>query len=249
MYRSVSWSIRLVHWAVFSRQTAAGLTGSALTLIPFTVSSAFYLIYWLPFHSRPSISTITAKCLPIVCLWAFVYKQGIHRSYNKLVLAGLVASCLGDALLVYTRDYFTEGLLAFAVAISIYSLAFGLRPFGAKIGAVTGALGVLCYLLLYPGLSGVMTWLCLIYTGLMTLMCWRALVRALHFLVNRKHIPWALSLIAGGFLFLISDMVLAINKFRFPIPSGDHIIMITYYAAQLSISLSVIRSSRKKSVN
>jgi uncharacterized membrane protein YhhN len=206
-------------------------------------------MYWLPFHSRPSFSTITAKCLPIVCLWAFVYKQGIHRSYNRFILAGLVASCLGDALLVYKREYFTEGLMAFAVAISIYSLAFGLRPFGAKIGAVMAPIGVLCYLLIYPGLSGVMAWLCLIYTALMTLMCWRAIVRAVQFLVDRKRFPWALSLIAGGCLFVISDVVLAVNKFRFPIPSGDHIIMITYYAAQLSISLSVIRSSRKKSVN
>ena len=222
------------------------MAGTALTLIPFTLSSAFYLIYWLPFHERPSHTTAAVKCLPIIFLWFFVYKQGIHRPYNRRILAGLVASCLGDALLVYKGDYFTVGLLSFAVAQSIYSLAFGLRPFKAKVGAVSGALGVLSYWLIYPGLTGVMTWLALIYIALLVLMFWRAVARAMQILVNRKFLPLALSLMAGGLCFVVSDFVIAFDKFRFSVPLSDYIIMITYYAAQLGISLSVIQMRKGK---
>ncbi|CAH1256384.1 TMEM86A [Branchiostoma lanceolatum] len=43
----------------------------------------------------------------------------------------------------------------------------------------------------------------------------------------------------GALLFIISDTLLGVNKFRIPIPYNRALIMTTYYAAQLGIALSV----------
>jgi uncharacterized membrane protein YhhN len=43
---------------------------------------------------------------------------------------------------------------------------------------------------------------------------------------------------AGAFWFVVSDSVLAINKFVTPIPEGKMIVMITYYLGQLLIAMS-----------
>ena len=45
----------------------------------------------------------------------------------------------------------------------------------------------------------------------------------------------------GALLFMLSDAILALNKFRAPIPQHDLIIMTTYYGAQLLIAWSVQR--------
>lgn len=47
---------------------------------------------------------------------------------------------------------------------------------------------------------------------------------------------------AGALLFCISDFTIAVNKFTHPVPYSHTIIMVTYYAAQMLIALSVIDS-------
>ena len=44
----------------------------------------------------------------------------------------------------------------------------------------------------------------------------------------------------GGILFALSDLILGLNKFVSPIPYANMLIMISYYAAQLGIALSVV---------
>eukprot|EP00118_Oscarella_pearsei_P017829 m.179287 g.179287 ORF g.179287 m.179287 type:complete len:235 (+) comp39215_c0_seq1:68-772(+) len=230
-------------------QTTAQLTGAALTLIPFTFASIFYLLYWLPGSEDPSFAKLVFKCAPMLCLWWFVYRQGIHKSYNRRILGGLVFSCVGDGLLVYTNDYFIQGLLAFAVAHGLYGMAFGLRPFKAKVGAVLGVAALISYSFIYPNLKGILTWLCLFYSIMLMLMVWRALARAWHYVTkHNKHLPWATCLVIGVSLFWLSDLVLAWDAFRMHLPWGKYFVMVTYYAAQLGISLSVIVPKRTKEV-
>jgi uncharacterized membrane protein YhhN len=48
----------------------------------------------------------------------------------------------------------------------------------------------------------------------------------------------ALMALAGALLFLVSDSVLALNRFRKAVPAAQVIILSTYYAAQMLIALS-----------
>ena len=44
-------------------------------------------------------------------------------------------------------------------------------------------------------------------------------------------------------LFVASDYILAVNKFCWPVAGERYIIMVTYYAAQFFIALSVVNSN------
>ena len=49
----------------------------------------------------------------------------------------------------------------------------------------------------------------------------------------------------GAFVFIISDSVLAINKFVVPVPHAADLIMTTYYSGQLLIALSARSASAR----
>ena len=122
----------------------------------------------------------------------------------------------------------------------LYSWAFGLRPFCAKLGVFWTAMAALVYSYLYPGLHGMMTYLVMFYIGLIAMTAWRAVARVQFF---GDLWTWTkLCAFAGSLLFIVSDVVIAIVKFRHPVPYSHHIIMVTYYAAQLGITLSVVDS-------
>src|SRR5258708_31645669 len=52
--------------------------------------------------------------------------------------------------------------------------------------------------------------------------------------------PW---IAAGALLFLVSDSVLAVNKFKTPIPYRDLLVWSTYYLGQYSIAAGFLMAS------
>jgi uncharacterized membrane protein YhhN len=225
------------------------LQSTGLRLLPFINSSLIYLVHWLPQRNGPSLWGILLKCLPIIFLCIFVgsylYRSGFSRKqrYSICILTGLIFSGLGDACLVYNKDFFIHGLLFFAVTHFLYSVAFHGKPyrFGFLLGILPIFAGV--YKILYPGLKGPLIYLCIIYGLLIIIMFWRSLAR-----INFSVLSWTKTFAClGALLFVISDTVLAINKFTVPIPYGHHIIMTTYYTAQLGIALSVVPELEKSS--
>jgi len=101
-------------------------------------------------------------------------------------------------------------------------------------------MAVLVYSYLYPGLHGIMVYLVLLYIALLALTAWRAVARVQFF---ADLWTWTkLCAFAGSLLFVLSDFVIAVDKFRHPVPYSHPIIMLTYYAAQLGITLSVVDS-------
>lgn len=69
-------------------------------------------------------------------------------------------------------------------------------------------------------------------------MAWRAVAGVQ--LCNDLWTWTKLSACIGAVLFVVSDMTIAVNKFCFPVPCSRTIIMATYYAAQMLISLSAV---------
>jgi uncharacterized membrane protein YhhN len=164
-----------------------------------------------------------------------------YYSYSRKVLAGLMFSCAGDAFLVWkSAGYFTHGIAMFAIAQVLYASAFGLRPLCIKLGMFWMAFAAVVYSYLYPGLTGIHYYFVLVYILLISSMAWRAVARVQFF---GDLWTWTkLCACAGAVCFLVSDFVIAVDKFRHPVPYSHPIIMVTYYMAQLGIALSVVDS-------
>ncbi|XP_061103126.1 lysoplasmalogenase TMEM86A-like [Conger conger] len=222
-------------------------------LLPFLKASCLYFALWLP-TSSPSWLSALVKCLPILCLWAFLLAHGtrflLAQSAARRILAGLVFSALGDAFLVWQEEgYFSHGLLMFAVAHILYSSAFGMRPLNPHAGVAVGCVSVLSYTFLYPCLSHPFTYLVGVYVALIGFMGWRAMAGVQ--LANDLWKWTRLSACLGAGLFWVSDLTIAIDKFCFSVPYSRAIIMGTYYAAQMLIALSAVEgqdveASRKR---
>ncbi|XP_063968857.1 lysoplasmalogenase TMEM86A-like [Lytechinus pictus] len=210
------------------------------SVLTYTIFSAIYVV----FRPEPSWVAIIFKTLPILCLGLLVVDTIRHAThqpkthYDVSILIGLILSGFGDAFLVYNYDpdFFILGLLHFAMAHASYIVAFGLRPFNAKLFAVSAICGCGVYSVLGSGFTRHnLTGLGILYTTLIMSMCWRALARP-PLPGNQETWTWSA---VGAILFFISDFVLGINKFRAPVPYANTIIMVTYYAGQLGIALSV----------
>jgi uncharacterized membrane protein YhhN len=121
-----------------------------------------------------------------------------------------------------------------------YAWAFGIRPLCLKCGAFWTVVATVAYSYIYPGLEGPMVYFVLLYVSLICTMAWRAVARVQFF---GDLWTWTkLCAFAGAICFLASDLVIAVDRFRHLVPYSHQIIMVTYYAAQLGISLSVVDS-------
>jgi uncharacterized membrane protein YhhN len=176
---------------------------------------------------------------PLTMLWVLVLAvqtgEGVPPLYGGLVLAGLLFSLAGDVLLMLPSDRFLAGLASFLVAHLLYVAAFASD--GAAAGPLVvllpyAALGALAYAWLRPGLGR----LGLPVAGYV------AAIAAMTGLATARWLgaPSAASALAcaGAVLFLVSDAVLAANRFRVPFASAQALILGTYFTGQCLIALS-----------
>lgn len=222
-------------------------------LVPFFKTCT---IFFVLFTDTPASETSAPwffciiKCLPIVSLILFVLLNGMNITeyyrYSRRVLIGLILSCLGDACLVWKQKYFELGIGCFAIAQVCYSRAFGWKPLNLYAGGVFAALGSLVYYFLSAGLKGIMVYLVAAYIGVICTMAWRATARIPTFNFFDDRVTWTqMSGCFGAIAFVISDLTLAVDKFLFSLPYAHPIIMVTYYAAQFGIALSVVDSQNE----
>jgi uncharacterized membrane protein YhhN len=156
--------------------------------------------------------------------------------YRALIVVGLAASLAGDVFLMLPRDRFVHGLASFLLTHLLYGLAFATAPAGlADAALLIGLLGVAAGIVraLWAGL-GQLRGPVLLYVAAIIGMSWLACVR------------WRAGAGAGGALaavgalsFVLSDALLALDRFRRRIPHGRTWVLATYYAAQILIGLSV----------
>lgn len=172
-----------------------------------------------------------------------MWTQGLSKNrYNQWIIAGLITCALGDAVLVWQEVddiLFLLGMFFFGFGHVFYISAFGLTPFGVKEFFFASAIAVPALKLLAPCLEYPLSYIVPVYGCLLSMLWWRAVAR-----FNLKgDIPWRKIYAAlGASLFIISDTILAINKFCTPIPYEAPLIMFTYYGAQMLIAFSIINS-------
>ncbi|XP_041510569.1 lysoplasmalogenase [Microtus oregoni] len=196
-------------------------------LVPFILACSFYFLLWIP-EDQPSWVSALVKCLPILCLVVFLWAVTPGRSSSWLLQGALVCSAVGDACLIWPKT-FLYGMAAFSAAHLFYLRAFGLSPLQPGLLLYIMLASLIYYSFLLPHLEPDMVLPVLAYGLILSSMLWRSLVRG-------GSAGW------GGVLFTISDGVLAWNAFIRSLPFARHVIMTTYYAAQLLLILSGLRN-------
>ncbi|HHW85645.1 MAG TPA: lysoplasmalogenase [Chloroflexi bacterium] len=172
----------------------------------------------------------------LILMMTLALPDAVSPLYRALVAVGIFFSLAGDIFLMLPRDAFIGGLASFLVAHLFYIGAYVART-GWQLNWLLLALFViyvvlLLYLLL-PHVGAVRIPVILYALVLMT-MGWQA--TALWVTVRDGA---ALLAMVGALLFIASDSILALDKFRAAIPQRDLLIMSTYYGALLLIAWSV----------
>lgn len=157
-----------------------------------------------------------------------------HCSSGLVVAKTTVRSRRPTPALLGTHSYLTgfpplspSGMAAFSAAHLFYLWAFGLHPLKPGLLLLTILTCLIYYSFLVPHLQQDMVLPVLAYGLILTSMLWRSLV-------------WGGSASWGGVLFTVSDGVLAWNTFVHSFPFAHLVTMITYYAAQLFLTLSAL---------
>ncbi len=158
------------------------------------------------------------------------------HAYKMLICSGLVFSLAGDVFLMLPKDRFLFGLLSFLMAHVFYIVAFTRGTGFGCTGWIAGSMaliGILLAVLLTPH-AGRMKLPVVIYTTVILIMAWQACERW-----NRLRQGNAFLAGAGALLFLVSDSLLAWNRFRRPFRSAEALKLGSYFLAQWMIAVSV----------
>jgi uncharacterized membrane protein YhhN len=172
----------------------------------------------------------------LVILAALAAPAPLPPAYKMFILAGLAFSLAGDVALLFPERGFVPGLAAFLAAQVLYILAFRPapgRPLSVGLLLPFMIYGLLMFGLLAPGLGG-LKFPVFVYVAAITIMVWLAAGR----FINAGGLKPLLAF-AGAMLFLVSDSILAYDRFAGRIPSAQALILGTYYPAQILIALSV----------
>ncbi|MDP2035213.1 MAG: lysoplasmalogenase family protein [Polaromonas sp.] len=170
--------------------------------------------------------------LAIVLVAAHARRERADGRFDIMLLAALGFSLAGDCLLMFP-GFFIPGLLAFLVAHLCYIALFKRGvPWMASRRAlgVTLAIGAVMYAFLFNGLNPVLRIAVAAYVVVIALMAAQAIGRAT-VLRDRASVGVA---IGAGF-FMLSDALLATNKFAQPLPMAPLWVLTTYYLAQILI--------------
>jgi uncharacterized membrane protein YhhN len=163
---------------------------------------------------------------------------GARLPYTWAITLGLVLSLGGDvALMLRTNRWFLIGLVLFLLAQVVYAATFtvpnGFHLADLVVGVVLLAVGGALFAYLRPGL-GRMTGPVLLYIVVILFMVSRAIstFSGTYFCPRQA---WLVSV--GAILFMLSDLLLAINRFRRPF-RAEAFGLFLYYGGQLLIALS-----------
>jgi uncharacterized membrane protein YhhN len=172
----------------------------------------------------------------LVILVAVIAKRPVPAAYKTFILVGLVCSLAGDVSLMFPDRWFKAGLVSFLAAHVFYILAFKPgpgRPVSIGLLVPFMVFGLLMFRLLAPSLGGLKLPV-FIYIAAISVMAWLAAFRFVYAGGTKPLLAFV-----GAVLFLVSDSVLAYDRFAKKIGPAQIIILGTYFPAQLLIALSI----------
>lgn len=204
--------------------------------------------------SLENLHYFTKPLITLSLLILLIYHTGLRGRFSKRIGIGLIAGLGGDICLMFdhiNEDFFIYGLVFFLIGHISYANAFYLdykinttvykkhtkqAIIGFSLFSITFCAGLWSYL-------GTMKIPVILYATAISLMCIMAAGR-----FNRVNSLSYKIIFYGAILFVISDSVLAIDRFVYSFQFSGVIIMSTYMAAQYLITFGNIERKMKKKV-
>ena len=158
-------------------------------------------------------------------------------AFTWSITLGLVLSLGGDVALMFeSKRAFLIGLVLFLLTHIVYSIAFtvpnGFHAADIIAGAVLLGIGAAIFFYLRPGLGSLRVPV-LLYILITCVMVNRAISAFFGDAFTTTQ-AWLTSL--GAILFMLSDIVLAVNRFHHPV-AAHRLSLLAYYLGQLLIAL------------
>jgi uncharacterized membrane protein YhhN len=186
-----------------------------------------------------------AKPAVMVCLFIWLYGTAGLQGALLWFGIGILFSLAGDIALLFIDRFFTLGLVAFLLAHVAYLVGFNV-PFPESLGVwafgiaiVVGLSAVRMLRRIVAGVRSKQKRLVLpviVYSTVITLMLLSALLTL--FRPEWKSAP-AYLVSLGAFLFYLSDIILAWNRFVAPIKNSRMLNIGIYHLAQIAIVIGV----------
>ena len=205
----------------------------------------FSIVYLLILFSGHEHLDLYLKPILIPLLGFGVY---FHKDFasKSILLTALLFSWIGDVILLFAdiaEIYFILGLVSFLISHIIYCILFNKQTKttkSSKTFLLIGGVVILAYLTgmlsaLLPALGDLKIPV-IVYASVISLM----LFFALNGLLTWKK-PGNQYVFIGAIVFVLSDSILAVNKFYNPIKKSSFIIMLTYLVAQYLIVTGILK--------
>ncbi len=199
-------------------------------LILFIIDAVLHLFTTI--YEFPVLNLVTKPLLMILLGGHFMAATGDHnKKINSLVVMALVASWFGDTFLMLQRQnplFFILGLSSFLLAHIAYIIVFFKfeskrnKPVVIFITIVFVVYSLILAYILWPEL-GAMKIPVLVYALVLTVMGITGVV---------KNYRYSIMIVIGAVLFMISDSLIAYDKFVATISNDRFLIMFTYILAQ-----------------
>jgi uncharacterized membrane protein YhhN len=199
----------------------------------FIMLSAILTIFF-EYQNRQFIWLFKPLTMILIIGLAYIYSER-KFFYLWAILVGLVFSLIGDVFLIVPQTYFVFGLISFLLAHIFYATAF-FRAGGGKFNFVSLSMFLIGFVILvlnYAGVPDALKIPVVVYATAISLM----LCFALNLYLTKKT-PEAFFAFSGAFLFVVSDSILAFNKFTYEFFSAKIFILATYFTAQWLIARS-----------
>lgn len=190
----------------------------------------------IPFSPKPLI-------LLSLIVFYLLASAGVGKVTNLLMLLALLFSLGGDIFLMYTdqnENMFIVGLLSFLLAHVLYIFVFNIKRTNRNVVRVILPLVLYALALLFLLIKGLNQLLIPVIVYMIAI-----LAMVVFAFLRKDNVPnqsYAMVMI-GAIFFVISDSILAINKFYEPIACAHFLIMATYALAQYLITLGVLRQN------
>lgn len=200
-----------------------------------TLVSALLSIVALSDMGLPRELAFLAKPLTTVLIILYAWPRGAAQPrMQRLLRAGLVFSLGGDIALLWPEQGFLPGLVSFLIAHLCYILGFTsqcrfARPWWPF--AMFALIAAAVLYRLWPGIAAELRLPVLVYVACLASMAaqawswWRSSLGQPSEALARNA-AW------GGTLFLLSDSLIAINKFAGAVPLAALWILASYWVAQ-----------------
>lgn len=213
-------------------------TGTLAVVVAASAALAIAGAYW---PAMPWLHWLFKPLTTLLIAWSVWRTPSALPRYRAWLLVGLVLSTAGDVFLMLPVDAFVAGLASFLLAHLAYLIALKQRerlfaviwPF-----ALHAVVAGLVLSQLWPGLPGELRVPVVVYVVVLAAMAAQALA-----MWWRKRDAASASAAWGGAFFVLSDALLAWDRFVAPFAAASLAVLASYWVAQWGLARSLPRQS------